>query len=100
MTGRVLAGLVVLPTMAGLALLFIKPMVGLGLLAVPLIFLLIEIHAKLVVLEIRITEIQTDISTPTDPRDRFTRPGDVVQPRRTILHDIYDRLEDKRSAGG
>lgn len=80
----------IITTVVGFIVLFFNPLLGIGILLLPIILFLFEIHAKLVTLEIRITQTQTDMSS--DPRGRITGPGDTVEPRRTIFHDIYDRL--------
>ena len=82
------------PVLLGLIASFWYPGLGVGLILISVVLLLYEIHEKLVVLEVRITEIQTDIYS--DHRDRSSFPGEYVEQRKTVFHDILETLNQER----
>ena len=59
-----------------------------------IVWMLWEIHAKLIGLAVRVTEIQTDLISDKEAWDRVSVPGGDVTPKRMVLHDILDKLSE------
>ena len=86
------------PVLIGLIVSIWSPGFGVGLILVSVVMFLYDIHEKLVALEVRITEIQTDIYS--DNRDRVSVPGSYVEKRKTVFHEILEILNKENSHSG